>query len=39
MYIMAYAIHLCGKYSTPSEAADLHDGLCNTLDGKYSTPN
>ena len=27
MYMMAYAVHLCGKYSTPSETPDLHERI------------
>ena len=38
MYMMAYAVQLCGKYSIPSEAPDLHDRICSTLDGKCSAP-
>ena len=38
MYIMAYALHLCDKYSTPSEAPYLHDRICSTLCGKSSVP-
>ena len=38
MYMMAYAVHLCGKYITPSEAPNLHDKISGTLDGKSSVP-
>ena len=36
MYMMAYVVHLCGKYSILSEAPDLRDRICSTLDGKCS---
>ena len=32
--MMAYAVHLMANAVHPSEAPDVHDGLCSTLNGK-----
>ena len=39
--MMAYAVHLKANAVLPSEAPDVHvhDGICNTPVGKYSTPS
>ena len=42
---MAYAVHLMANAHLmtnavhPSEASDVHDGICSTPVGKYSTPS
>ena len=37
--MMASAVHLLENAVHPSEAPEEHDGLCSTLDVKYSTPS
>ena len=37
--MMAYAIHLMANAVHLSEASDVHDGICSTPVGKYSTPS
>ena len=37
--MMASAVHLIANAVHPSEAFDVHDGICSTLVGKYSTPS
>ena len=38
-YLMASAVHLLENAVHSSEAPEEHDGLCSTLDVKYSTPS
>ena len=36
--MMASAVHLMANAVHKSEAPEVHDDLCSTLDGKCSTP-
>ena len=36
--MMTYAVHLMANAVHPSEAPDVHDGLCSALDVKSSAP-
>ena len=37
--MMASAVQLMANAVHPSEAFDVHDGICSTPVGKYSTPS
>ena len=39
MYMMLSSVHLMENAVQPSEAPDVHDGICSTPSGKYSTPS
>ena len=38
LYMAVYTVHLNANAVYPSEAPDVHDGHCSTLNGKSSAP-
>ena len=39
VHFMVNPMHLLADAVHPSEAPDVHDGICSTPVGKYSTPS